>query len=124
MNFYHELGNFKEKNFSTSKCKIFLHFKATDPKSHEKFFFSFTGTPLPKKLLYPAAVSIDGDMFLIGGYEYQKGWHSTIYKLICKSEECYWTHPRRPGTVLPQTLRLGRSQMVAVAVPDDFFDCN
>ena len=90
----------------------------------KKNFFSFTGTPLPKKLLYPAAVSIDGDMFLIGGYEYQKGWHSTIYKLICKSEECYWTHPRRPGTVLPQTLRLGRSQMVAVAVPDDFFDCN
>ena len=34
INFLDELGNFKQKNFYTSKCKIFLHFKATDPMSH------------------------------------------------------------------------------------------
>ena len=31
--FLHELGNFKPKKFYTSKCKFFLHFKATDPRS-------------------------------------------------------------------------------------------
>ena len=33
INFLDELDNFKQKNFYTSKCKIFLHFKATDPMS-------------------------------------------------------------------------------------------
>ena len=31
INFLNELGNFKQKNFYTSKWKIFLHFKTTDP---------------------------------------------------------------------------------------------
>ena len=31
INFLDELGNFKQKKFYTSKCKFFLHFKATDP---------------------------------------------------------------------------------------------
>ena len=31
INFLDELGNLKQKKFYTSKCKIFLHFKATDP---------------------------------------------------------------------------------------------
>ena len=30
-----ELGNFKQKNFYTSKCKFFLHFKATDPMTSQ-----------------------------------------------------------------------------------------
>ena len=29
--FLNELGNFKQKNFYISKCKISLHFTATDP---------------------------------------------------------------------------------------------
>ena len=102
----------------------FIHFQIHIKEIFFFFLVSFTGNPLPKKLSYPAAVSIDGDMFLIGGYEYLKGWPSQIYKLSCKSGDCQWTALKRPGTVLPQALRLGRSQMVAVAVPDDFFDCN
>ena len=31
INFLDELGNLKQKNFYTSKCKFVLHFKATDP---------------------------------------------------------------------------------------------
>ena len=31
INFLDELGNFKQKKFYSSKCKFFLHFKATDP---------------------------------------------------------------------------------------------
>ena len=34
INFLDELGNFKQKKFYTSKCKFFLHFKATDPRSY------------------------------------------------------------------------------------------
>ena len=30
-----ELGNFKQKNFYTSKCNFFLHFKATDPMTSQ-----------------------------------------------------------------------------------------
>ena len=33
INFLDKLGNFKQKKFYTSKCKIFLHFKAMDPLS-------------------------------------------------------------------------------------------
>ena len=31
INFLDELGNLKQKEIYTSKCKFFLHFKATDP---------------------------------------------------------------------------------------------
>ena len=31
IDFLDELGNFKQKNFYTSKCKFFLHFTTTDP---------------------------------------------------------------------------------------------
>ena len=31
IDFLDELGNFKQKKFYTSKCKIFLHFTTTDP---------------------------------------------------------------------------------------------
>ena len=31
IDFLHELGNFKQKKFCTSKCKFLLHFTATDP---------------------------------------------------------------------------------------------
>ena len=32
IDFLDKLGNFKQKKIYTLKCKIFLHFKATDPK--------------------------------------------------------------------------------------------
>ena len=31
IDFLNELGNFKQKNFYTSKCRFFLHFTTTDP---------------------------------------------------------------------------------------------
>ena len=31
IDFLHELGNFKQKNFYISKCNFFLHFTTTDP---------------------------------------------------------------------------------------------
>ena len=37
IDFLHELGNFKQKKFYTSKCKFLLHFKATDPYYQKRF---------------------------------------------------------------------------------------
>ena len=31
IDFLDELGNFKQRNFYSSKCKFFLHFTTTDP---------------------------------------------------------------------------------------------
>ena len=36
IDFLDELGNFKQKDFYTSKCKSFLHFTTTDPMSYLK----------------------------------------------------------------------------------------
>ena len=36
IDFLDELGNFKQKDFYTSKCKPFLHFTATEPMSYLK----------------------------------------------------------------------------------------
>ena len=36
IDFLDELGNFKQKNFYTSKCNFFLHFTTTDPISSLK----------------------------------------------------------------------------------------
>ena len=41
MDFLDKLGNFKQKKIYTSKCKIFLHFKATDPLMKEMLICSF-----------------------------------------------------------------------------------
>ena len=36
IDFLDELGNFKQKDFYTSKCKSFLNFTAADPMSYLK----------------------------------------------------------------------------------------
>ena len=84
------------------------------------FFVSFAGNPFPKPLRGHALVSIGSDIIVIGGIsdvrqEYVR--HSSLYKLSCKNGDCQWT-------TLPQSLKFARSDMVAMAIPDDFFDCN
>ena len=74
---------------------------------------------MPKKLTHARIVSIDGDIIVIGGLDYSQNREeqSALYKLSCKSGNCQWT-------TLPQSLEIARSDMVAIAIPDDFFDCN
>ena len=42
IDFLDELGNFKQKNFYTSKCKFFLHFTTTDPYFFLRWFTTET----------------------------------------------------------------------------------
>ena len=80
------------------------------------FFVSFAGNPLPKPLNGHAIVTIGGDIIVIGGWDGDDN-QSALYKLECKNGDCQWS-------ILPQTLKIARGQMVAMAIPDDFFDCN
>ena len=49
IDFLHELGNFKQKKFYTSKCKFFLHITTTDPIPH--FVFRNLRHPMVQKIL-------------------------------------------------------------------------
>ena len=84
-------------------------------KTFEDCFVSFAGNPLPKPLSYHAIVSIGGDIIVIGGWDGDN--QSALYKLECKNGDCQWS-------TLPQSLKYARDAMVAMAIPDDFFDCN
>ena len=57
-------------------------------------------------------LEIQGDVFLFGGSG-GGGYNSTIYQLSCSSGICSWA-------TLNQALTVGRSQTVAIAVPDTF----
>ena len=76
---------------------------------------------MPEPLHDHAIVSIGGDIIVIGGYTrygaYGGGCQSALYNLSCKNGDCQWT-------TLPQNLKIARRSMVAMAIPDDFFDCN
>ena len=90
-------------------------------KTFDKYVVTFAGNPLPKKLSGIGIVSIGGDIIVIGGlgydHNYNYKYQSAIYKLSCQNGNCQWT-------TLPQSLKFARSNMIAVAIPDDFFDCN
>ena len=72
---------------------------------------------MPKKIYGHAIVSISGDIIVIGGRDDDYENQSALYKLSCQNEVCQWTN-------LPQSLKFPRSAMVAIPIPDDFFDCN
>ena len=64
-----------------------------------------------------SALSIDGDIIIIGGSIGSTDTHHTsLYKLSCANGVCNWS-------ILPQELESPRGLLVAMVVPDDFFDC-
>ena len=77
--------------------------------------FLFAGKPLPKPLYSHAIVSLGGDIIVIGGWD-NDNRQSDLYKFSCSDGECEWT-------TMDQKLLKPRSSMVAMVVPDDFFDC-
>ena len=99
---------------------LWIFWQITHASSHFQktidYLVSFVGNPLPKLLASHAIVSIGGDIIVIGGWD-DINDQSNLYKLSCYNEDCQWT-------TLPQTLKVHRDDMVAVAIPDDFFDCN
>ena len=73
------------------------------------------------KLFRMKIVTIGGDIIVIGGVPDDDQCLpdpvcKALYKFSCKSGNCQWT-------TLPQSLEFSRTDMVALAIPDDFFDC-
>ena len=71
---------------------------------------------MPKPLYWHAIVSLGGDIIVIGGEDSRSKLQLDLYKLSCSNGECEWT-------TMEQKLQKPRDSMVAMVVPDDFFDC-
>ena len=71
---------------------------------------------MPKPLYGHSIVSIGGDIIVIGGADSNEKAQSDLYKFSCNNGDCQWTN-------LEQKLQNPRRGMVAMVVPDDFFDC-
>ena len=75
-------------------------------------FLLTLGPLLPKVLEGPSIVEIQGDAFLFGGY-HGGNYNSAIYQLTCSSGICSWS-------TLNQEMKIGRRNIVAIPVPDNF----
>ena len=75
------------------------------------------GPYLPKHIHAHQMVSIGYDLLVIGGFVLNEGYTSKLYKLSCSNQVCKWEH-------LSKELQLHRGYHVAIALPDDFVDCN
>ena len=78
------------------------------------YFFPFLltlGPPLPKAIEGLSMLDMHGDTYVIGGYG--GGYNSAIYQLSCSSGLCSWT-------TLNQQLKVGRRNLVAIPVQDNF----
>ena len=76
-------------------------------------FISFLltlGPALPTATTTTSLLEIQGDVYAFGGWD-GKTRQSAIHKLSCSSSVCKWT-------TLNQKLKVGRSQLVAIPVPD------
>merc|ERR1711971_439355 len=71
-----------------------------------------TGPPLPKEISSLSMLEMNGETYVIGGYD-DSVQSSSIYQLICSSGLCSWT-------TLNQQLKVGRNRLVAMPVQDNF----
>ena len=76
------------------------------------YFLLTLGPPLTKGLYDISIVDIQGDAFLFGGYG-DGGLNSAIYRLTCSSDICSWS-------TLNKEMKIGRRNIVAIPVPDNF----
>jgi hypothetical protein len=49
-------------------------------------------------------------------YRLKKNYNHEIYKLTCSNGNFHWT-------TLPQTLKIGRTEFVAIPIPDSLANC-
>ena len=76
------------------------------------YFAHIIGPALPKDLFGSSMIEIQGGAFLFGG-EDGGSYNSAIYQLSCSSGICSWE-------TLNQGLKVARSYIVAIPVPDPF----
>ena len=73
---------------------------------------------LPHRLFGHEMVRIGYDLIVIGGFmDGDTEYSGSLFKLTCANHSCQWD-------TLDQELIYPRSFFVAVAVPDDFVQCN
>ena len=73
---------------------------------------------LPKNLRGLQMVPAGNEVIVIGGYSTDgSGYQNALYKLNCVSEGCTWQ------SMAPLQLSVARRFHLAIAVPDDFFNC-
>ena len=70
------------------------------------------GTALPKALLGPSMLEIQGDAFVFGGWD-GDSYNSAIYQLTCSSGICSWA-------TLNQGLKVAREGTIVIPVPETF----
>ena len=63
-------------------------------------------------------ISIGYDLLVLGGTSDGGGVNSgKLYKLSCSNQVCNWE-------TLSKELKISRHHLVAIALPDDFVECN
>ena len=72
-----------------------------------------TGPKLPKPLSNHAMVLIEGDLVVIGGITAGPKLSSDLFRLTCANRKCKW-YP------LQHQLKIARSDMVAITIPNDY----
>ena len=85
-------------------------------ENHTLYFFPNLGPDLPVRLSAHSMVEVEGDLYVIGGFDgdlIQK----SIYRLQCSSGDCKWT-------TMKQELEIHRSYPVAIPVMDFYTNCN
>ena len=92
IDFLNELGNFKQNRFYTSKCKLFLHFKATDPITNVTsclIFEQFLPTMHTSKYIYLCVE--DGQFHLYAHFcpTLSYSWIGNL--IITDNEKFFWS---------------------------------
>ena len=70
---------------------------------------------MPKGLAGHEMVRMDKDLAVIGGYG--GGYSSSLYRLTCTNKACTWQ-------TMTQELTIGRSNFVAMLIPDELTECS
>ena len=76
----------------------------------------FPGPYLPKPLLAHSMVSSKNSVVILGGLDNVDGVSKDLFELSCLETGCQWRE-------MEQKLKVGRSHMVALMVPDDLTNC-
>ena len=79
-------------------------------------FVDVAGPSLPAELAGHEMVRVGYDLIVLGGAT-NEILSGSIFKLSCANQSCQWV-------TLEQELKTPRIYFVAVAVPNDFLQCN
>ena len=79
-------------------------------------FFTILGPDLPERLSAHSIIELEGDLYVIGGFD-GNIVKKSIHRLQCSSSDCNWT-------TMKQELEIRRSYPVAIPVLDSFTTCN